>query len=69
MVISKLDFRLKECDTFESESYMYHLSSDGNTYLVSGRYHVHIFDKQTMQWDILTAGREITKSIADRRRE
>ena len=31
--------------------------------------HVHLFDKQTMQWDILTTGRVIQKSIADRRRE
>jgi hypothetical protein len=69
MTIQKLDFRLKERDTFESESYMYHLSSDGQTYLVAGRYHVHLFDKQTMQWDILTTGRVVQKSIADRRRE
>ena len=67
--IQRLDFKLKEYDSFETETYMYTVSADGNIFHVAGRYYVHVFNKQTMQWACLNGEREVIKSMPDRRRD
>jgi hypothetical protein len=48
---------------------MYWQSEDGSKYLVAGRYHVHVFCKKKMEWDVLADKRTVQKNVADRRRE
>ncbi len=48
---------------------MYWVSDDGQTYIVAGRYYVHVFCKRNMEWAVLENSKPVPKNIADRRRE
>lgn len=48
---------------------MWWQSEDGLTFLVAGRYHVHVFYKNSMEWSVLPNDRLIQKNVADRRKE